>query len=547
MKRLLVYMLAGMAMTTTSCSDFLDTVPHDVLPPVATWETEDDAQQFVVGCYNGWLSGTQMLYWDCASDIGYNNFPWEGWTAMGDGSMTPSNYGTSLYDFKNVRRCNTFLENVNKIEFKDEAVKKDLIAQVRAMRAFDYFQLNFWYGGVPLIGSYSSAEEAQVARETEEKVKEFVYDEIDAALTDINSTPSARGRVAKGAALAIKMRSALYWNDYSRAQETAKAIMELKQYELHADYANLFTLSGQNSKEIILSVQYLENMKDLDFTLIGQMYNNADGGWSSIVPTQNLVDMYEMGDGLTKEESKAYDPIHPFKGRDPRMAMTVLFPGQDWKAKGKDLTVLNTLDQLLPGDKKNENYPLVADNASKSALTWAKYLAPMEQYSNIWSTSACPIMFRYAEVLLTYAEATNELTGPSADVYDALDQIRTRAGMPVIDRAKYASKDKLRELIRRERGVELAGEGLRRADIVRWKDASGKMVAETVLNGVLTRVVGTINYAEKDPYMRAVINPNAPATDRKIEDRKFAPYNRYLPIPQDSRDKNPKLTQNDGY
>lgn len=547
MKRLLVYMMTGLAMATTSCSDFLDTIPHDVLSPATTWKTEDDAQQFLVGCYNGWQNGTQMLYWDCASDISYNNFPWEGWTVMGDGSMTPSNYGTSFYNFKNIRRCNTFLENVETIDFSDEAVKKDLIAQVKAMRAFDYFQMNFWYGGVPIIGIYESADEAKVPRDTEEKVKQFVYDEIDAAIANINETPTARGRVAKGAALAIKMRSALYWGDNSRAQEAAQAIMALKQYQVDADYVGLFTLAGQSSKEIILSAQYMEHMKDLDLGVIGQMYNNADGGWSSIVPTQNLVDMYEMSDGLTKEESKTYDPVHPFAGRDPRMAMTVLFPGQDWKAKGKDVTILNTLDQKLPGGAANKNYPLAEDNASKSALTWAKYLAPMDQYGDIWSTSACPIVFRYAEVLLTYAEATNELTGPSADVYDALDQIRTRAGMPIVDRAKYASKDKLRELIRRERGVELAGEGLRRADIVRWKDASGKMVAETVLNGVLTRVVGTINYAEKDQYKRAVINLNAPATDRKIEDRKFAPYNRYLPIPQDSRDKNPKLTQNDGY
>lgn len=547
MKRLLVYMLTGLAMATTSCSDFLDTVPHDVLPPVATWKTEDDAQQFVVGCYNGWQSGTNLLYWDCASDIAFNNFPWEGWTDMGNGSMTPANYGTSFYDFKNIRRCNNFLENVDKIEeFSSEGVKKDLVAQVRAMRAFDYFQMSFWYGDVPIIGSYTSADEAKVPRDPASKVKQFVYDELDAALQDINLVPSARGRVAKGVALAIKMRSALYWGDLERARDAAKAIIDLKQYELEPNYSDLFTLSGQGSKEIILSAQYLENMKDLDLTVIGQMYNNADGGWSSIVPTQNLVDMYEMNDGLTKEESKTFDPVHPFANRDPRMAMTVLFPGQTWKPKGKAETVFNTLDQKI-GEDGNKNYPLVADNASKSALTWAKYLTPMDQYNDIWSTSCCPIVFRYAEVLLTYAEAVNELSSPTAEIYDMLDQIRTRAGMPVVDRAKYASKEKLRELIRRERAVELAGEGLRRADIVRWKDANGKMVAETVMNGTLTRVVGTINYAEKDPFMRAVINVNAPLSDRKIEDRKFAAYNRYLPIPQDSRDKNPQLTQNDGY
>lgn len=116
-----------------------------------------------------------------------------------------------------------------------------------------------------------------------------------------------------------------------------------------------------------------------------------------------------------------------------------------------------------------------------------------------------------------------------------------------MDREKYASKETLRRLIRRERGVELAGEGVRRADILRWKDDNGKMVAETVLNGVLERVVGTVNYAETDPTKRAEIDTNAPATDKKIEDRVFKVHNRYNPIPQGAIDNNPNLEQNPGY
>ena len=244
-----------------------------------------------------------------------------------------------------------------------------------------------------------------------------------------------------------------------------------------------------------------------------------------------------MTDGKTKEESSLYDAAHPFANRDPRMEMTILFPGQDWRGE-----VLNTLDELTPEGGKNINYPTYTDNASKTALTWAKYLDPFEQYPNVWNTGACVIVFRYAEVLLSYAEAENELNGPSAQVYDYLDQIRTRAGMPVVDRAKYASKEQLRELIRRERAVEFAGEGLRRADILRWKDANNKMLAETVLNGTLNRISGTIDYKETDPYKRAVVKGS-----EFIENRQFAAKNRYLPIPQSSIDKNPKLEQNPGY
>ena len=542
MKRLLVYMLAGVSVLgMTSCSDFLDTVPHDALSPATTWQTEDDAQKFLVGCYDGWADANEILYLDCGSDFGYNNFQWESWKTIGNGSMSAANEVYNLYSFSMIRRCNTFLENIDKVEFSDESVKNDMIGQVRTIRAYQYFDKNWWYGGVPIIENYETAEEAQVARNTEEEVKQFIYDELDAAIPLLNETPKSRGYIAKGTALAIKMRSALYYGDYERAKEAAQAIMDLKQYELDPDYANIFTVAGQGSKEIIASVQYIENLKTL-YT-IGQMYPNADGGWSSIVPTQNLVDTYEMDNGLTKEEAgDYYDPAHPFAHRDPRMAMTIIFPGQDWNGR-----IFNTLDKQIVNaatgaEETNGDYPANADNASKTALSWNKYLGPKSQYADMWSTNACPIVFRYAEVLLTYAEAENELNGPSAKVYDLLNQIRNRVGMPDVDQSKYGTQSSLRELIRRERSVELAGEGLRRADILRWKDANGKMVAETVLNGPLTRIIGTVDHSGTDPYTRATIT----RTDELIENRSFAVHNRYFPMAQSDMDANPNLKQNPG-
>ena len=538
MKRLSIYLLAGVALLSTACSDFLDTAPHDALSPSTTWKTENDAESFVVGCYNGLWDPSSILYLDCGSDIGYNNFSWEGWRPWGDGSLSSSNTGASFYNFSIIRRCNTVLDNIDNVEFTTPGKKEDLIAQAKAIRAYCYFRMNWWYGGVPIIGSYLTAEEAQVPRNTEEEVRKQVAQDLEDAIANINVEPSTRGRVAKGAALAIKMREALYYEEWQKAKETAQAIIDLKQYELESDYSNLFKLTGLDSKEIIISDQRIANTYGLG--VIGQMYNNDDTGWSSIVPTQNLVDMYEMSNGLTKDEAgSGYDATHPFANRDPRMEMTILYPGQDWRGG-----MINTLDEYkADGKTKNINYPTYTDNASKTALTWAKYLDPIDQYSNIWNTGACVIVFRYAEVLLTYAEASNELDGPSAQVYAYLDQIRTRAGMKAVDRSKYSTKETLRELIRRERCVELAGEGLRRADILRWKDANGKRLAETLLNGDLNRIKGTINYSESDPYKRAVISTEKVS----IEKRQFAEKNRYLPIPQGSIDKNPNLKQNAGY
>ena len=458
--------------------------------------------------------------------------------------MTQANSGVNYYDYTIIRRCNTFLENIDNIEFADEAVKKDLIAQVRVIRAYRYFKMNWLYGGVPIISNYNSAEEAQVPRNTEAEVKEFIETELDACTPDLNKEPSERGRIAQGAALAIRMRQALYYGEWEVAKQKAQEIIDLGIYDLEADYTNLFKVAGQDSKEIILAVQYIPNTYTL-YT-IGQMYNNGDGGWSSIVPTQDLVDDYEMSNGLTIDEAgSGYDAAHPFKGRDPRMAMSILYPGADYIKADGSTGIFNTLDKTI-GGAANANYMTSADNASKTGLTWNKYLNPITQYANIWASNACPIVFRYAEVLMTWAEAENELNGPSADVYKKLDEIRARVGMPAVDQAKYNTKDKLRELIWRERGVEFAGEGLRRADILRWKTSDGKMLAEKVLNTTLIRRTGTVSDGP-DPETRATIELNPAKEDIFIEDRVFKTFHRYYPLPQGAMDKNPKLVQNEGY
>jgi hypothetical protein len=539
------YLLLGAAaLMSASCSDFLDTAPLDALSPSTTWQSETDAQKFAIGCYDGWEDGGDILYMDCASDYGYNNFQWEGYKDFANGNMTQANSGANYYDYTIIRRCNTFLENIDNIEFADEAVKKDLIAQVRVIRAYRYFKMNWLYGGVPIISNYSSAEEAQVPRNSEQEVKEFIETELDACTPDLNKEPSERGRIAQGAALAIRMRQALYYGEWEVAKQKAQEIINLGIYSLESDYTNLFKVAGQDSKEIILAVQYIPNTYTL-YT-IGQMYNNGDGGWSSIVPTQDLVDDYEMSNGLTIDESgSGYDPVHPFKGRDPRMAMSILYPGADYIKADGSTGIFNTLDKTING-VSNTNYMTSADNASKTGLTWNKYLNPITQYSNIWASNACPIVFRYAEVLMTWAEAENELNGPSAAVYEKLNEIRARVGMPAVDEAKYNTKDKLRELIWRERGVEFAGEGLRRADILRWKTSDGKMLAEKVLNTTLVRRTGTVSDGP-DPETRATIDQNPAAEDILIENRVFKPFHRYYPIPQGAMDKNPKLVQNEGY
>ena len=536
MKRIKYAVVALAALLATSCSDFLDTTPRDAISPSTTWKSADDVNKFLTTAYSGWASSSSIFYLDAASDIAYNNFPWEGWRPLGNGTWTASAPGASFYDFGTISRCNNVVNNIDRAKIADKKIYSNILGQALAIRAFDYARMNFWYGGVPIMDDFfPNAEAAKVPRNTEAEVWAHFDKDIDRAISLLPNAPAESGRIAKGTALAIKMRYALYRGNWQQAADAAKSIMDLNLYALDPDYAAPFTMAGNKSKEIIAAEEHDQVQNEL--TILGQLYNNGDGGWSSIVPTQNLVDLYLMKDGLTKEESPLYDKNHPFANRDPRMAKTILYPGCNyWNG------VYNTLDKQLNG-KDNLDYPTKAANSSKTALTWAKYLYPKSQYADIWSTSASVVVFRYAEVLLSRAEALNELSGPSEEVYALIDQLRTRAGMPAVDRAKAATKEALREVIRRERSVELAGEGFRRADIVRWKDASGKMVAETVLNGNLTRITGTVDMKGVNPETRATI-----ADERDvIEDRAFKPEFRYWPIPQSAIDRNPKLKQNAGY
>lgn len=553
MKNIKKYLVAGLALVSlASCNDFLETAPKDSLPENSTWKTESDVSKFLTGCYDFYQPAITMFYWDAASDFGYNNFPWEGFTALGNGTMSPSNPGArpdpawrsgymDLYDLKTIRRCNTLLANADKATYTSEASKKDILAQCRFIRAYRYFVLSNRYGGMPIIDIYTSAQEAQVPRSTQAEVRKYIMDEINAIIPDLNDKPSQRGRVAKGAAYALKMRLALYEGDWNTAKDAAQSIINLGQYTLEANYATLFQVKGQDSKEIILASQQDPDNYCYDMSYY---FPNGDGGWSSVVPTQQCVDNYEMANGKTiDEEGSGYDPTHPYHGRDPRMGMTIIYPGCDWNGR-----VFNSLDKTLADGSKNPDYSTNADNATKTTYNWRKYADPISQYSSLTKANACPVIFRYAEVLLTWAECENELNGPSAQVYDMIDKVRERVGMPKVDRTKYSTKDTLRELIHRERGSEFAGEGIRRWDILRWTTSDGKMLANKVLNTTLTRVTGTLlNSATKDsedPTLRATINVGQ---TEKIEDRTFSDYNKLFPIPQSAIDNNPKLEQNPGY
>lgn len=549
---IIALMLAGGLMT--SCSDFFDTYPKDELSPSTFWKTPTDAEKAVVACYPNWYSpatgSTEVFFADCMSDIAYSHTGSSKYKYVGNGSMSRSST-VAYYDYKTIRRCNNFFANIDKVSGLSDEAKKDLMGQVRTIRAYRYFQMNYWFGGVPLITDLPQlADDAKLPRDSEDKVKQFVYKELDEAASELNKQPAKRGRIAKGTALAIKMRASLYWGDLDLALKAARDIQALNLYNIEKDmsFLELFSLKGRDSKEIICSMQHVTTTYAFGNTI--RLFNNADGGWASFVPTQNLVDMFEMNNGLMPNEpGSGYDPTHPYANRDPRLKNTVVYSGQDWVGSNGQTRIFNGLDKKIDG-KTNYDYWNKENNASHTSMIWAKYTTPRSQYSaSLTDDELCPILFRYAEVLLTIAEINIEKNENIAEAFDYIDELRQRGGQIKVDRSKYDTQDKRRELIRRERCIELAGEGLRRPDLLRWHDNDGKMLAETVLNGKWYHPVGTVDYNEPDPDRRAVIKaPTAEnESERTLDKLVFKPYMRYLPIPDGQLTTNPNLTQTEGY
>lgn len=552
--------LAG-AGAFTSCDDFFELYPKDQLTTTTFWNTASDAEAAVTAAYNWWVNnytGAKFIFYeDSYSDIGFNYTNASNMRNMGRGSVSPAAAPNYWKQYETIRRCNFVIENIDRIPATaiTEKEKNDYLAQVRAIRGYSHAYLATWYGDAVIMDFVpETAEDAEIPREPEAKVKEFAMQDLVWSADNINEKPSEKGRIAKGAVLSMIARFNLLWGNYQEALDAANKVIALGQYELDPDFLNMFSMAGQNSKEIICTYEHVKTT--YAYTDVIRFYNNADGGWASFVPTQNLVDMFEMADGkLIDEAGSGYDPVHPFANRDPRLKNTVIYSGQNWMGRNNVPRIFNTLEKNLPNGSVNKDYYTAADNASHTGMLWAKYLYPNQaQYSTSMNDDGlCPIIFRYAEILLTKAECLVELNQDLQEALNIVDRLRIRGGHIAVDRAKYNTQAKVRELVRRERTIELAGEGFRFEDIVRWDayDASGaktgKKVVEIVMPGDLLRLCGTVDYNEPDPDRRMVVNLKATREDRLVEVRYFDKKQLHLPIPQAEMDANPQLVQNDGY
>ena len=508
MKRF-IYIGLFAALTLTSCKDeFLDRIPLNSVSEETFWKTENDVYLAVNGIY-ATLPGDGIIYEDGASDIAHAQYPWES-TATSVSSGIVSTALNAGWNYEIVRKSNYFLENVDKATM-DEALKNRYKAEVRFLRAYRYFNMASKFGGVPLITKVLgfTEEELNVPRASKDEVISFVLKELDEVANILPNSYAGgknneKGRITKGAVLALKSRILLNEAKYAEAAAAAQEVMGLgyqlfktsqeseidqkDDYSKLVDFANadeqkkfrlalrsyegIFHQANEGNSEVILERQYIQQAQPN--YLNTYLLEGGVGGWSSLTPTQELVNSYQnfkTGEAVAvpsnQERAQRYADkdktafLLEYKNRDPRFYASILFETAPWNAL--------TID----GGYKF-SWVDGASNMSKTGYNFRKMVDTKANRDNLDNHSNV-ILIRYAEVLLNYAEAKNESTGPDATVYAAIDQIRERAGMPKLDRTKYASKEALRNAIRQERKVELALEGVRYLDIRRWKTAPDVM------------------------------------------------------------------------
>ncbi|WP_214649516.1 RagB/SusD family nutrient uptake outer membrane protein [Sphingobacterium mizutaii] len=521
-----------------SCKEYLEVTPKDQVSDGTLWSTSSNADLFLNNIYASIPTIDVGDPWENFSDNSINGQAGRVSTNIyGPSIYTPSNAPSQWAHYANIRKCNLFIARVGASALPDDW-KKTRLAEARFLRAYFYSLLWTYHGGVPIItdvlNQNEMGEDVFRARNTAAQTIEFILKELSEAEVDLPPTAES-GRATKGAALTLKgscelfVAGALYnaSNDKSKwaaSAATFKKVMALN-YRLFPDYGTLFLEQNNNNVEVIFSRQHMGGTSLANFIAqTGPRFVKGSlTGWGQLGPTQELVDSYAMANGLPiTDPASGYDPQNPYANREKRFYQSIVYDGSQWL--GDVMVMKQGVGSLNATDLNNSSISTRTGYYAKK-LVDPKYPGAMDN-----ANSANWIIFRYAEVLLSYAEAQNEAVGPDESVYQAINEVRKRSELT--DLPKGMNQAQMRTAIHRERRVELAFEEKRLPDLLRLK------LAQVNLNGPL--------HAMKIEQVGGKwVYEVVPAGGGQ---RKFYPEKNYLlPIPQSARDKNPNLEQNPNY
>ncbi len=536
-----IYMIVSAMWVLTSCVD-LDRLPLEELSDANFWKTPTDAEMAVSDLYNA------LPYWDVDDPINSDD-------AVHGIKWAAGNISKGVYDpydfewkpsYETIRKANLLFEKIDEIADYDNEEKNKVLGQAHFFRGMEYFSLIRSYGDVPYIDKpLSLSDQENVVRAPREEVYQNMMKDLDKAIEYLPlSWPASQyGRVTKGAAMALKSRAALYYSKWDVAAEYAKKVIDSGEYSLYdkentGKYQELFWEKADGCEEFVLVKQFKES--ENSWYLIGwQAFPTK--GWGGINPTQSLVDAFEDIEGAPIAKSKLYNEKKPFENRDPRLEVNVLHDGE--VMYGVNIKVAPLKSSGVTGIGQH-------GDATATGYYQQKWLDPsIDPSSKGWDMGKDAVIIRYAEVLLTYAEAKNEISPLDAEAFEAVNKVRRRVGMPDLQNTDASkptycgTQDELRQRIRNEWRVEFALEGGKRQwDIRRWG------IAKEVLNapflGLKYKLVDSSNAHADDGGKICILyeGENIKLTGSKYED-----HNYVYPIPQSERDLNPKLTQNAGY
>lgn len=560
MKKIYILIILTIVLGQTGCDDFLDSLPKDKITDVEFWKTEGDATKFLTDIYSESFrsSGQGSPAWDEAmSDNSHLVWSWwGGQMQLADG--TQDSYGQVPTDvwktrYSNIRRCFLLLENLDKLTASDD-FKQRIEGEARFLLAYNYHILVPFFGSIPLIDKVMTIKESEELTQVSREVTvDFILSELDKASGLLKGRTMDLGRVTWGACRALKARVLLNENQYPDLLPVTAEL--IGKYELNkvgkTPYADLFSGAAEQSNEIILSLPRekssgsIRTGSDLNVALVLKGMSGGDP-YRGMMPTGSVVDAYPMADGrLVKEAGSTYNPKEPYKDRDPRFYESIIYPTGQIRYYNSTTGVM--AERLYdPEDPTTE--PLQLYSASEPSATgymWSKYVdwSPYA-FNELNDCTNDIIIIRYADVLLMRAEALAEVNGAGAknEVCDLLDMLRARCGGGLIHRENYNTKEALIALVRNERRIELANEGFRYFDLLRWKIAEKSPVKDGFgLSGELYGAYMRLDGVGKND--RTVLVDGVPR--RYVETRFFNPAKHYLnPIPQSERDLNPLLNQN---
>ena len=485
-----------------------------------------------------------------------------------NGAWSPSNAKSSIWNsmYSGIKVCNHVLEQMQGLKFDELVLNKDYTQQMhryenyqyeaRFMRAYFYFALVRQYGGVPLVTTEISAEEANsISRSSADDIFKFIIDEctdiqnkIIADYSDLGDYAlgtEESGRADKLAVMALKARTALYWASplfnasgdkerYHAAATYTKELLDAAEARgkgLTANYADLWSAASFNTptimKEILFGRRYYKNASGDNLVETNNYPVGIEGGAGGNCPTQNLVDAYDMqSTGLSiNEAGSGYNAKNPYAGRDPRLAATVAVNGDQWPTYS-GAAKLETFQGGINGEPLTGATPTgyYLKKLCNGAISLASS-SKLKESRHTWLT------FRMGEAYLNYAEAVYKYLGDAdatstefpMSAREAANKTRTRAGMPGL-----ATTGDFWTRLCNERFVELAFEGHRFWDVRRWKEAD-KYFKNIVEMKLTKNDDGSISYTRQN-------------ISRQWNDKMYL-----FPIPQTEMMKNPNLTQNPGW